>query len=191
MNRAKAVAELKETFSLLDADFKEVRLRAGEALLEFDVRATIRTFSALMEGLLYQMRQVAIHSDSDNIFYTPKELAILNEQTFSLNEKGEVTVKESHERALPMLLFTFKQYPKIHGATFSADTGVHGWDSMKNLIKIRNRIVHPKSKKDLQITQEEWKIINLGIDWFHETVKNMFETCDKADGYVRQHNKTP
>ena len=182
MNRSKAVKELQETFTVLEADVREVQKRAGDKLTGFDVRSSIRAFSALVEGLLYQMRQVAIHSidDEHNIFST-EELTIFKEQTFCLNSKGEIESKDNYERLLPMLLFTFKNYPRIHGAYFSPDTGVHGWECMKLFIKVRNRIMHPKNKTDLILTTEEWEKIKIGIDWFHDTANEMFKECDKAD----------
>lgn len=187
MNRAKAVNDLKETFAILDADVKEIRKISDKEMSVFHVRTSIRTYSALIEGLLYQMRQVTLYSETDECkVFEFEEKMILNEKTFSLNDNGEVKKKDSFERALPMLLFTLKQYPKIHGATFSPDTSVHGWECMKIFISIRNRIVHPKSKGELELTHDEWRDINLGIDWFYSAIKAMFAECDKADEYFRQ-----
>jgi hypothetical protein len=191
MNRKLAVKELKETFAVLNADVEEIKRTAGESLTAFDVRSMIRTFSALMEGLLYQMRQVALHSDAHNEIYSTQELMILRGESLRLNNKGKIEVQPSYEGALNMLLFTFNQFPKIHGAKFSANTGVHGWGSMRELVGIRNRITHPKSKKDLELSESEWEEVIQGMDWFHNTVRDMFKACDEADEYIRLHGVLP
>ncbi len=186
MNRAEAVKDLKETFSILDGDVKNVQALYGDEITAFHVRTTIRTYSALIEGLLYQMRQVARNSESeDYTVYTFEEQMMLSEKIVSLNAKGEIEKKDNFERALPMLLFTFKQFAKVHGASFSPDTGVHGWECMKQFIAIRNRIVHPKSKDDLELSKNDWHNVNLGIDWFHSSIKSLFAETDKADEYYR------
>jgi hypothetical protein len=128
------------------------------------------------------------HLNSENENYTvfnSEERMILSEKSVSLNAKGEIEGKGNFERALPMLIFTFKQFAKIHGASFSPDTGAHGWECMKQFIAIRNRIVHPKSKDDLEVSENEWHNINLGIDWFHSSIRTLFAETDKADEYYR------
>ena len=79
MNRAKAVDDLKETFAILDADVKEVRKISDKEMSAFHVRTSIRTYSALIEGLLYQMRQVTLHSETDECkVFEFEEKMILN-----------------------------------------------------------------------------------------------------------------
>jgi len=190
MDRAEAVKELKETFSILHGDVEEVISLHGDEMEAFHVRMMIRTYSALIEGLLYQMRQVAINSEKeDHAVFSSEERIMLNEKSLSLNKKGEIEEKDNFERTLPMLLFTFKQYAKIHGGEFSPDTEGNGWKCMKQFIAIRNRIVHPKSKDYLVLSKTEWRDINIGIDWFNLTVKNLFAETDKADEYFRSQSK--
>ena len=89
MKRKLAVEELKKTFAVLNADVEELKNMTGESLTAFGVRSTIRTFSALMEGLLYQMRQVALDScDSSNEIYNAEELMVLREKAVYLDNAG-------------------------------------------------------------------------------------------------------
>jgi hypothetical protein len=186
MNREEAVGELKKTFEVLNKDVTDVKEIAGDSFSSFHVRMSIRAYSALIEGMLYQMRHVALSSESKNCrVYNLHERFILSEEQCTLDKKGNIKTKESYEKALPMLLFTLKQYPKIHGTQFTPDTSDDGWRCLRAFISIRNRVVHPKSYNDLELTNKEWKEINKGIDWFYKTVKEMFAQCDKADEYYR------
>jgi len=187
MNRADAVHELKSTFSILDADINEIKKNADGNTKGFHVRASIRAYSALIEGLLFQMRHLALSSESKNTsVYNLSEKLILSEKAYRLNTKGEVEEKESFESLKNMVLFTLKQFPKIHGANFEPNTGDHRWEMFGVFIKIRNRVVHPKSKSDLELTHEEWEKVNVGIDWFYDNVKLMFGECSKADDFFRE-----
>lgn len=187
MNRAEAVEELKATFVILDDDINEVRNIANGEMKGFHVRASIRAYSALIDGLLYQMRQVAISSESEDFnLFSVEEKMILNEKTIFLDHKGEMKEKDNFEKLLPMLLFTFKQFAKIHGAAFSPDTSVHGWECMKIFVTVRNRITHPKSKAELDLTESEWEKVNLAVDWFHDNVKDLFIATFEADEFYRK-----
>jgi hypothetical protein len=109
MNRAEAVEELKATFAILDDDINEVRDIASGKMKGFHVRASIRAYSALIEGPLYQMRQVSISSEPNDFeIFSIEEKMIINEKSITLNHKGEIKEKDSYEKPLPMLLFTFR-----------------------------------------------------------------------------------
>jgi hypothetical protein len=187
MNRFEAVHNLKATFLILESDVKEIQKVANGNTTGFHVRMSIRTYSALIEGLLYQMRQVALNSEGmDHKVYSEGERLLLSELEYRLNDKGELKERNVSESQKPMILFTLKQFPKVHGATFSPNTSDSGWDSLGKFIKIRNRVTHPKSKEDLVLTQDEWREVNKGIDWFYDTIKILFAECSKADDYFRK-----
>lgn len=187
MSRSEAVHNLKETFSILESDVSEIKKIADGNTTAFHVRMSIRTYSALIEGLLYQMRQVALNSESESCkVFSVGERLILSEIEYRLNDKGELKEKNGFESQKPMILFTLKQFPKVHGATFSPDTSNCGWGYLGKFIQIRNRVTHPKSKEDLVLTHDEWKQANKGIDWFYDTIKAMFTECSKADEFFRE-----
>lgn len=128
MNRAIAVGELKETFRILNDDINVIQdllLSNNNDALH---RALIRSYSSFIEGTLFQLRQVALKSEnSDVVIFSSEEVLLLKELQVSLSKKGEIEAKESYERFLPMMLFTFKQYVRVHGAKFEPNTGVDGW----------------------------------------------------------------
>ena len=128
------------------------------------------------------MRQVALSSrTNEQEVFTSEEFMVLSEKQYSLGSKGGINERVSFESALPVLLFTLKQYPKVHGAKFLLNAGDKGWKCMESFIAVRNRIVHSKSKSDREVTPSEWFDIEEGIQWFNSTVRMMFNECERAD----------
>ncbi|WP_286694674.1 hypothetical protein [Spongiibacter sp. UBA1325] len=182
MNRETAVIELKETFRILNDDLNEIQNLYIEKPSGALHRALIRAYSAFIEGTLYQLRQVAIHSaGSANAVFSAEELMLLKELQVSLNKRGEIETKDNYERFLPMLLFTFKQYVRVHGANFEPDTSVAGWVAMREFVKVRNLLMHPKSSNELEIEKDSSSEINKAVYWFHDTCLSMFSECSRAD----------
>lgn len=85
MNRAESVEELKQTFAILDDDIEEIRSLAQGKMTGFYVGATIRAYSALVDGLLFQMRQVVISSEPSELsIFLPEEKMMLREKSYPL-----------------------------------------------------------------------------------------------------------
>lgn len=182
MNRETAVNQLKETFRILNSDLNEIQNLLFEKQSEALDRALIRAYSAFIEGTLYQLRQVAIHSvGSWNAVFSVEEMMLLKELQVSLNKKGEIETKDNYERFLPMLLFTLKQYVRVHGANYEPDTSLKGWGAMRKFVEVRNLLMHPKSSGDLEIDKATSIEIQNAVSWFHDTCLSMFKECAKSD----------
>jgi hypothetical protein len=182
MSRELAVDSLKETFSTLSEDIDAIQELYENIMSDALARALARSYSAYIEGTLFQLREVAINSAKKvpNIFSADEWVLLIEKKPF-LNSKGEIEVKDNFERFLPMLLFTMKQYVKIHGATFNPDTGDNRWDHMKRFVSFRNRLMHPKSDSDLDFTKEDLNSMLKAVHWFHDNSLNMFKACQEAD----------
>lgn len=185
MIRMDAVYELKRVFTVLNEDL-DAALRAGrEDPSQFAHRTLIRTYFAFVEGIAYQLRQVTRASLEGSDLLTQGERALLREERFQLNSKGEPEAKENYQSVLPNLLFSVRCYVKNHGATYSPDTGNNGWDSMKRAIAIRDRIMHPKSAVGLEISDEDSEHFIRAAEWWKRTLMEMFGACGEADVFFR------
>lgn len=185
MIRMEAVYELRQVFTVLNDDL-DAALKAGrQDPTQFAHRTLIRTYFAFVEGIAYQLRQVTRASLEDTDLLTQGERALLREERFQLNMKGEPEAKENFQSVLPNLLFSVRCYAKNHGAIYSPDTGSHGWDSMKRAIAIRDRITHPKSALGLEVTDEDVNHFVHAAEWWKRTLLEMFQACGEADGFFK------
>lgn len=181
MNIEDAVSQLKQVFDVLNRDVNAIIAYENFKEDESAHRSLIRAHFAFIEGMVYQLRSVALASGAKTGTFSAEEIAVLREETYSLNRKGELEKRDSFEKVLPMMLFSMSAYAKIHGAVFEPDTGSHGWEAMKKYVKIRNALTHPKSVDDLQVDEGKVEISGDAGDWFKDNLLNLFKVCDEAD----------
>ena len=183
MTRFEAVNQLKDVYRILSGDLDEIVAYGKANPSAFAHRTLIRTHFALIEGLAFQMRQVTLASLEGRGLLIPPEVALLKEERYYLNKKGEPESNDNFQKALPNLLFSIRCYVKNHGAAFTPDLESPGWEAMKQLVQIRNQITHPKSTADLHLTDRQLQYVVDGAAWWKSTMLAMFTACDEADQY--------
>jgi hypothetical protein len=182
--RRQAVDELKKTFKILAEDVEESRAYGEHNPTPFAHRTLLRTHFALIEGMTYCFRQVALAAAKYGLF-SPAEIALLKEENYHLNKKGQVATRNNWQQLLPSIIFSMRCYGRVHGAPFEPDIGDNGWACMHQYKKLRDRLTHPKSSADLQLSDRDLEIAMKAATWFKSTVQTLLETCDKADEHYR------
>lgn len=183
MNRAEAVAQLKDVWATLNSDLDDAIQYGDEYHTPYAQRAMVRAWFALIEGLSYQLRQITLASLQDTLFLSPVEIALLKEERYSINDEGS---PRSNEQFLPFprsLLFSIRMYVKNHGANFEANTKLPGWLAMCRAAKVRNRVTHPKSVSALKLSVEDLKDVSDAVEWWKTTMLGLFTACKEADDY--------
>lgn len=187
MNRASAVAQLKDVYRVLSADLDAAVAYGKANPSAFAHRTLVRSFFALVEGLTFQLRQVTLATlESVPGQLSIAEAALLREVRYRLNSSGEPEESDEFQKMLPTLLFTVRTYVRNHGAQFTPDLSNHGWGALKKAVALRNRITHPKSLADLEIGEQDQKDMVEASIWWKATVLAMLDACDKADAQFGQ-----
>lgn len=182
MTREEAVKELKAVFKLLSDDVEEIRQYGQSNKSDFAHRTMFRTHFAFIEGMTFQLKQVALSFDAEHSgVFSSEEISMLKDESYSLNKKGEIKSKENFQRLLPTLLFAIKCYTRIHGAAFTPNIGHHGWEALGKYLNLRNQLMHPKSARDLEINSDKARIAIDAAAWFKATLQDMFNACNSAD----------
>src|SRR5258708_32001073 len=82
--------EIANTFRTLSGDFNDcVRLLTNLPDSQFLRRSLVKSFSALVEGMIYGFKKVALTSNTLRGGFTPAEIACLRERTYRINAKGD------------------------------------------------------------------------------------------------------
>jgi hypothetical protein len=186
MIRADAVNELKRVFRVLVSDLDDALKLVRDSPTPFAHRTLFRTYFAYVEGFTFQLRQVTLATLQDTPLLTEGELALLREQRYQLDRRGEPEAKQSRQSVLPNLLFSIRCYAKNHGATYQPDISHHEWESMKKAVAVRDRLTHPKSAEGLDVTEADVQIFEEGASWWKRTLREMFSACDEADEFYRK-----
>ena len=183
MNRTDAVAQLKRVFTVLSNDLDEIAAYGRANPSPFAQRTLVRTAFALMEGLAYQLRQITLASLAQTNLLSVVEIDLLKEERHTLNAKGEPETRDNFQAFPRTLLFTIQCYLKVHGATYEPNTSHHGWEAMRKFVGIRNRITHPKSDVDLELSDADMACAVTADAWWRVTILEMLAACNEADDY--------
>jgi len=139
---------------------------------DFINRGVVRSYFALIEGDLFQLKQVTVKGNLENNTLEAHEINLLQEKSFYIADNGVVKSRTAQTGLVPSLLFTATYLMKVFEVEYEIDKGV-GFNHFKAAIKIRDRITHPKDKSDLLITSEEFDVFISACVWFTDLFSNL------------------
>ena len=130
-------------------------------------RNVVRVLFSAVEAEVYQRKRLALFRHSEGqVPFTPAELALLREEQYTLNHKGEAEPKPIFLRLTENFQFSARMLCKAYGLTYAIDKSGAGWKAFCDAIAIRNRITHPKHVHDLSIEEAEFKTIADASRWY-------------------------
>jgi hypothetical protein len=132
-------------------------------------RTAFRTFFAAAEGILFSLKQDLLEEAGD-VGYSTGEMALLREESYGLSRKGELVVQPKFLRLDENFLFTMYHYTVTLDERFAVDVHARGWADFRNSLRVRHRLTHPKSPKDLTVTDAELRSLFSAAEWFKEVV---------------------
>jgi hypothetical protein len=184
---ATGTEDLRETFFGILAFDVLVALERVEAQdTQTARRDLIRTLFAAIEGFVWEFR-AHVREIADAVDDIPPLLAMaLNETSYSVSENGKL-VEQQRYIALPSMVRLATNLAQTLCQDLKVDFSVDGWADLKRTIALRNRITHPKSKADLNITTDDTTIAWSGFRWILGHVAHVMETTIAAQAdYLRQ-----
>lgn len=147
-------------------------------------RDMIRTLFAAIEGYTWLYREHVIEVARSMDRLTVEEEIALSEVNYQVTEQGKIV---GQPRYLSMLA-TFRLTTRI-ASRLSSDLAVRfdtgDWDRLRSAIAIRNRITHPKSRADLEISAQDLTIAEGAFHWLLGTAMGAMEAANVA---LRQYN---
>jgi len=170
-----AFRELDELGCILwnDAKRAEAHLHDDTARRQF-----VRAVFAYIEGLVYRLKRVIITGhEAGRYDLLPSDLALLREETYELDDKGNPQVRPAHLSTTRNMRFTFAQYEKAWGGSFTLEVDTQGWGTLRSATAIRNRLMHPKSVADLEVSQDEANTVQVCFEWFTAEFCRLLESC--------------
>lgn len=127
-----------------------------DADYEFQARQLVRAVFAYIEGVTFSMKtSAAWKCMQDGVEITPQERYIAAEVEYRINDKGEVVERPAQVTLTRNIRFTFALTEKAHKIPAQFDPSIEWWSCLKEAIKVRNRLTHPRMPEDLDISPEE------------------------------------
>jgi hypothetical protein len=170
-----AIKELNRLYEVLERDthicqdkFEKMstdELKGEES--EFWRRAFVRASFSLVEGVTYGLKQVALKSqESGGVVYSDEELSMLKEKSYDLNDKGDAYSQTKYIHITRNIKFAFKAFARAFGEEYELKVDDSGWNYFKEALEIRNRLTHPKTSADLDVSLKELRKMLLANAWF-------------------------
>ena len=127
-----------------------------DADYEFHARQLIRAAFAYIEGLTFSVKcKAASKCLDEGIEITPQESYVAVEVDYDLDDKGEVVERPAQIKLTRNIRFAFALTERANKLMPQFDPSGEWWSCLREAIKVRNRLMHPRMPGDLNVTPDE------------------------------------
>jgi hypothetical protein len=123
------------------------------ALSSVERRLFVRSVFSFIEAAVFRIKTGALFWDTSKLL--PYEIALINEEDYELDDTGTVKTRRARLRFSGNFRFAFAVAAKAAGVTYQLDVGGDGWRALRDSVKVRDRLMHPKRSADLVVTDAE------------------------------------
>jgi hypothetical protein len=162
-NIAREMGPIIQLWIELEVDVAKARAAMVSNDTQFARRQFVRATFAKLEGFTSALKQLCLRSSTTT--YSPEEIALLREETFTLDDKGEPRVTASHLKLAANIQFAFRMYARFCDLRFSLHTSECEWSDLKLAMAVRNRLMHPKKPEDLTVSEPEVEAASRASAW--------------------------
>jgi len=129
----------------------------------------------MIEGSTYLLKQTALTAAiTSRIPLTPAEYALMAEETFDLDTSGKPRSAPKFLRLADNLKFTVECVNRVFRTELKLDVAGSSWSDFKTAVEIRNRITHPKSAADFEVSEAEVSCCRrMSEELFYELISSM------------------
>lgn len=134
----------------------------------FWIRTAIRNVFAEWEARLYQLRRVCLAYQSIGVIsFTHAEILGLEDCSFRVNDQGQVVKREAKTATAASFRFVFSMLANACGVANPLDTSGSDWTDFQTIIKVRNRLTHPKTTSCFDISNDEAAAFGRSVKWMN------------------------
>lgn len=153
--------------NVLDRDVVSARavLLAGDS--QFARRQFARVVVADIEATVGSMIQIALrihHAGADP--FTPSEYALLEERVAELRDATAPFEPNARLTTKANIRFAFSVFTRALQTDYTLPADDGAWTAVLGAIAIRDRITLPKSTHDLEISDDELRLLHEADVWF-------------------------
>lgn len=166
---------------LADCDhWQEVRREDDTQVVR---RAYVKAAFAAIEGMIDWLRHQAIDSAcSGDGGLNITRLQLLQLEEFQIEKNGTLKLTDQRHRFLNYAAFVLRALAEENGIDFSPHLSSHGWGQLQSSYRLRNRLTHPKTDTNLDVSDAELTDTSEGVRWFFNAMFSIFgEILDLPD----------
>jgi len=167
-----------EFFEALVNDCSEAAKIWGQEQTPYSRRAYVKTVFSFIDGNTYRLNQLWLDSHNEGYFLLQqKQIDQLRE--YKVNELGKKTVLKMTFFDSVKLSFSIPM--KVLNIESSLNTNCEDWQRFRRVVDIRNRLTHPKSVSDLEVTLDEMKLVEVAADFYRKATISLMRRLTKTN----------
>jgi hypothetical protein len=148
-------------------------------------RNYLRSLFAFYEIALSNIREVTVqllcYEFDQSGEWKLHEVFPLLDESARLNRNGRLDLEPNRIPFLSLVAYTLKTYAKHVGLEKDVLSDSR-WEAFCNSTQIRHRVTHPKFHTEIDITDDELKTIDSGLDWWNDICDELREKHRKKMG---------
>lgn len=170
----------------LVGDVARARQQAEQTHNDADARSYVRAAFAYSEALSFFFRRMAhaMHFARDRAL-TEEELVLLQEVGPTVDDHGKVKLSRRWLSSEGGLLFGFRVLLKALGPPQEPPLG-KGWENYRRGIDIRDRLTHPKTESDLDVSAADLETIHGAVQWINDLIDPVVPIVIKSAKLTRR-----
>ena len=178
------IEELQGMARVLTADVELLRARLGSRDIQIEVteeeetarRVYVRSIFALIEALVEQHKRLVLHLANRHVVtLLPGVHDALSERVYTIKDNGAVAEREQYLQLWRKLRAVYRAAGEGFGEALAVEFGDQGWQAFQAAIIVRDRLTHPKTFEDCQVTEEDLNTVDAAEAWYrgvnHEFVR--------------------
>lgn len=156
------ILDLQDLYAECVRDFSLAEKHLAETDDRYSRRQLVRTFHAYVETIVTNLKRQALHEAAR---FDNAERALLAEEKYELTDTGEPKVVLQMISLARNVRFAFRCYAKAHGISFYLSVDGPGWRDFRSALRVRNRLTHPRTAADLDLSDAEIETIARAHRW--------------------------
>lgn len=169
-------AEIDRLAAVLTEDIRACEENLDGEQAQFWRRAFVRGAFGLFEGFAASLREMLAHPFSKSPMTVENAVTFLclTETGVRLDHTGKVDPDTLRLKFSSHLAFTLRLYARsmrVNDQFYSEN----GWHELNMLVRVRDRLMHPKRADDLLISDEEIELADRCLTWFNDVISRIKE----------------
>jgi hypothetical protein len=170
---AAMVVELAREIDAVAKPYRDEKQRTKYPISDYsdiDRRLIVKSIFSFIEGVIFELKRVAVIMATEKTgLLLPEEIAMAKDEDYELDESGKIKMVKAKLRFKSNFRFAFNLFVKSAALDQKTmpDLAGNEWGNLVDSLKIRDRITHPKSISDLEITDKEIQKVLRSYDWVY------------------------
>jgi hypothetical protein len=174
---------------LLDPLFRDIA-RCDELMekedSQFIRRCYVRAVFAFLEADLQWLREEALRTLLNLAVFgrtiPVEKVLVLMDQVPKIDNTGKLSLDPARYSFTSYLAFVLRTFAEIHGHDPERLFSDNGWRLMKQALKVRHRITHPKEAEALEIKDEDIAAIRGALAWRFNSLADVVRSEGQQHG---------